>query len=67
MDPLTTALAWIKIGQAIVAGGAELMAEFKQFLTDHGIEVDNANLDKQIADDQKRKAEEQDIINGNND
>jgi len=64
MDPLSSALAWIKIGQVILAGGITVVDDFKKFLADHGIEADNANLDAQLADIKKRKAEEQAIRDG---
>ncbi len=54
---------WIGIATAIVKGGSEVVADFKNFLADHGIEADNAILDAQIADDDAHIQKETDIKN----
>lgn len=56
-EQLAAAIQWLALGQQVVAGGEALWKELKGVLTSHGIDADNAALDRVIVDAARRKAQ----------
>lgn len=54
LEALKVAMAWLAIGQQVIAQGAAAWESVKAALAAHGIEADTAILDGVIADAQRR-------------